>query len=850
MGVCKGVGVSAPGVGRHQVTESQRTGETTMKQRHKASGMRAALIAAALLACAGARADTYVWTNKATSGTWDWSAAGNWSGGAVPPVGGASDATVQIYNSADAFATGFAPALTNDVGAGTPPAFVLNTLVLNGKQSSGTPAYTVRGDTLHFAVNGAVEPIVTIPNNGGVNGSLTINVSNPVHLDDVGTLTIASTQYYYGPVVRFSGAITGTGNVKRTGDEISAGPPRVELTGNKTFSGNVSVAGGTQRAWLVLGGNNAFSGDVTVGNKGWLTVNSDAVWTGSTTVDAGGTLEFPLPGGASVSKDIANSGTLRFSKGVTTGTMTMSGVISGSGTVFLSRESHTVILNGASTYTGKTTLDGYGTASINAIGSVDPDGTGPATAFGRPNSVANGMIDMNNAFLTYTGPQVTTDRIINLSGITAGGTITANGSGPMVFTSGFTATGAGSKTLALQGANTAENTIEGAILDNSTASGRLTSLTKNGAGLWVLKGDNTTANYYSGVTTISQGTLRGTLGSGGSIGGGNINITGPYQANTVLESGADIIRPGGSGVGEMRVQNGNAAAWSGFSARGGDITVAFGSEASPASLTWGTAPFNPGQKFILNVSTADSVLDFRNAINLNAATRTFRVDAAQARLSGILSTASGTAGLTKEGGGTLVVGGDNTYNGATAISAGTLAAGHANAFGTSGTITANSGGTFAVANGITFTRGVTFNNGSGLGGIGTFVRSGAWTLPATFTVRPGLWNAPGTLTLDTAGGAVSFGNNTLHIDFDGTAADKFVLTGGGALNLGGATDKLVVRGTVKPGTYVLAEAAGGISGTFGTEDLAGLDRAGGRIAYEPTRVLYVLPAAGTAVLLR
>ncbi|MEZ5387264.1 MAG: autotransporter-associated beta strand repeat-containing protein [Prosthecobacter sp.] len=94
-------------------------------------------------------------------------------------------------------------------------------------------------------------------------------------------------------------------------------------------------------------------------------------------------------------------------------------------------------------------------------------------------------------------------KVINLAGTTGGGSILANQTGTspgVIFTSDFTATGAGAKTLILGGTNIAANTIEGAIVNSTSA----TSVTKIDAGRWVLAGTNT----YTGATTISQGTLQ------------------------------------------------------------------------------------------------------------------------------------------------------------------------------------------------------------------------------------------------------------------------------------------------------------------------------------------------------
>lgn len=95
--------------------------------------------------------------------------------------------------------------------------------------------------------------------------------------------------------------------------------------------------------------------------------------------------------------------------------------------------------------------------------------------------------------------------MINLAGTTGSATILANqtGSSPgLIFNANFTATGAGSKTLQLGGTNTAANTINGAVVDNSGTN--KTSVTKIDAGRWVLAGTNS----YTGGTAITNGTLQ------------------------------------------------------------------------------------------------------------------------------------------------------------------------------------------------------------------------------------------------------------------------------------------------------------------------------------------------------
>jgi autotransporter-associated beta strand protein len=160
--------------------------------------------------------------------------------------------------------------------------------------------------------------------------------------------------------------------------------------------------------------------------------------------------------------------------------------------------------------------------------------------------------------LIYTGAGETTDRVINLAGTTGGATIENDGTGPLSFTSAFTATGSGVKTLTLQGVNAAPSTISAAIVNSASA----TALTKAQTGTWALSGVNT----YTGATTVNGGTLLvnspGSLASGSAVTvaagatlGGNGTING-----TVSVSAGGIVAPGGANsIGTLTLANsGNA----------------------------------------------------------------------------------------------------------------------------------------------------------------------------------------------------------------------------------------------------------------------------------------------------
>ena len=180
----------------------------------------------------------------------------------------------------------------------------------------------------------------------------------------------------------------------------------------------------------------------------------------------------------------------------------------GSGTLTLS--------GGANTNTGTMAING-GTVSVSTLANG-----GSASDLGASANSA-GNLTINGATLQYTGAATGSDRLFTIG--TSGATLDASGSGALNFNNTGSAglNGSGARILTLTGTNAAANTLAASIGDNGGA----TSLTKSGAGAWTLSG----ANTYSGVTTLSAGTLAlsgsGTLGNGTSaltISGGTLNL--------------------------------------------------------------------------------------------------------------------------------------------------------------------------------------------------------------------------------------------------------------------------------------------------------------------------------------
>ena len=146
-----------------------------------------------------------------------------------------------------------------------------------------------------------------------------------------------------------------------------------------------------------------------------------------------------------------------------------------------------IIQGSASTYTGATNASG-GTLSIGSVG-----------ALGTTSGVQLGNATTISGTLTYTGPAVTFSLPIGLNVTTANAYLNSSGTGPMNVTGAITAL-TGAKTFVLGGTNAGDNIVAVPIPANAT------NLQKIGSGTWVL--NPATSNLYTGLTTVSNGTLK------------------------------------------------------------------------------------------------------------------------------------------------------------------------------------------------------------------------------------------------------------------------------------------------------------------------------------------------------
>lgn len=401
-----------------------------------------------------------------------------------------------------------------------------NTISLNTGVSLGSGrTITIQSGALSLAPGGAFTNTVAskITGAGGVNqtgtGGSTVVLTNDTN-DFTGNVSLASNV-----------SITAS-SIANTGQASALGAGSAISFGNGTFGGGgtLNYTGGTTSSNRQLHLNTTGSGgSITINNNGTgalsLTSTADMITgtqTGGRTVTLGGT---------------NTDGNILSEKINANGTGAVSLVKDGAGTW--------TVAHATSDYTGTTTIKNgiLNAASLNRV-----SGGTAGSSLGAPVTLANGTIGFGSTTatgqLTYTGTGESTDRVINLAGTTGGAKIDQSGTGLLKFESSLTATGAGIKTLTLQGSTTGTGEIAGVIVDNSGTN--KTSVTKTGTGTWTLSG----ANSYTGATTISDGTLsvNGSLASGSAVtvnSGGTLGGSGTIGGTVTVASGG-FLAPGNS----------------------------------------------------------------------------------------------------------------------------------------------------------------------------------------------------------------------------------------------------------------------------------------------------------------
>lgn len=704
-----------------------------------------ALILLALIHCAQGG---WIWTG--TGGNVNWNTPGNWNSGTIPTSNPATDLIFAGNTN-----TGTALVPLNQNIAGT---FQLNSIAFS--PTAGT--FFLGGNPLAFTGSGN-----TITQNSASAQNIANNFTASAN-----SIVLTLTGDGSG-VVTLSGAINTAGGSKDYAI-TKTGTSTFVLSGANAYRGTTTINGGVLNIQngSALGATTA--GTIVASGAALQIQNNIAVGTEALTLNGSGIASDGALRNISGNNSFAGAITLASTStiGTDAGTLTLSGVISGSGGL-TKTGAGTLTLSGAAnnTYTGATTVN-QGTLILAKPGSA----LQPAITIGGAGYTATVQL---GAALQLYGANVTINSQgqLNLNNYNEYiGTLTMSGGGNVV-------TGTGILYLGGTGLNTIASSVTSTLTGNyslvtnqifNVASGTAPSgvdllisgpvaeftagstVTKTGAGTLVLSG----ANSYTGLTTISSGVLNIQ----------NANGLGTTAAGTTVSAGAALQLQGGISVGSEALtlngggisNDGALRSISGNNSYAGTITLASASRiyADAATLTLSGG-----------VVTSGFTTTFGGAGNIAE--------------TGIIS---GTGGLVKNGNGTLTLSGADTFSGSTTINAGTLtaAAGSGNAaLGSTSSITVNSGGTLLLGASNQINNAATMTLAGGTFAKGNFSEGS--------TIATGL----GSLTLTASGSTIDFGTGTVGVlTFASLAPGSFTLTitnwtGTIATQGTGSTDRLI-----------------------------------------------------------
>jgi autotransporter-associated beta strand protein len=382
------------------------------------------------------------------------------------------------------------------------------------------------------------------------------------------------------------------------------------------------------------------------------------------------------------------------------GNTTISGIVSGGGSL-TENGSGTLTLSGVNTYSGATTISA-GVLNIQNAAALGTNATGTTVGSGAALQVQGG-IAVGTEALTLNGGGIASDGALrNISGTNSmGGAITLGSS---------TTIGSAAGTLTLSG--TINNggflaTVTGA--GNVTTSGVISGtggLTKTGSGTLTLSG--AAANTYQGGTTVNDGTLllnmnagknasNGTLTVGDGTGVANSAVTRwmadnqvPNKTVTINSDGLLDLNNHSDTIGALSMTGGNVSTGTGTLTLGGDVTG--NASAGTATISGNLAL---GGNRIFNIADGAATTDML-----------------------VSAVVSGAFNVTKNGAGTLVFSGANTYTGTTTVNGGTFS---------TGTSTITPTAPLSIASGATYTSTGTINFTPSTSSAQTLV-SGAGTL--------------------------------------------------------------------------------------------------------------------------
>ncbi|MBN2580810.1 MAG: autotransporter-associated beta strand repeat-containing protein [Pirellulales bacterium] len=590
----------------------------------------------------------------------------NWNDGVIQNLSPDADLTISYNLSIKLAATGTHAFYIDSGRTGTIDAVFSDATTSGTLVKDGAGILILSGNNTYTGVTTVNGGSLQI-GNGASTGSISGNVFNN------GDLIFNRSSYIYG------GSISGSGSLAKQGNNT------LTLTGDNTYTGLTTISGGTLQI-----GNDGTTGSIS----------------GNILIDTNCTLTFNRSDPCTFERTISGAGSL---------TQQGTGVPT---------------LTGTNDYTGVTTIRSGALQADIGIGI-------PSTSFLRldggvlqnneSDSFTRGLGGIGSTFWWSSngggfsaGTNAFNVNVGNGTALTWGTSVGSQIVGTLKFGSPTAANvtifhnsvNLGSTDRTIQVDDNIDSSIDYALMSgNISGSG---GIVKTGDGMLTLTGTNT----YNGDTVISNGTLQA-----------DVDVGIPSTSCLQLDGGvlqnkdSDSFTRGLGGIGSTFWWSSNGG---GFSAG----TLAFNvNVGNGTALTWGSSG-GPRGTLKFGSSTAANVTTFCNNINLNGSNRTVQVDdnpnssADYAVLSGILSNSTGTAGIIKTGTGLLLLTGDNTFNGVTTISEGTIQIGNG---GTTGCVSGN------IANDsiLVFNRSDNYAFAKSISGTGSLIQQGPGVLTLT-----------------------------------------------------------------------------------------------------------------------
>ncbi len=477
------------------------------------------------------------------------------SGSGVVLIGGTTSTSITGANTQMVTLSG-----TNTYTGGTQ----VNTGYVTFANSSAVPATggVTIGKDGSLVATGALTSVTMWLGAGTINTSSTGAIAIPGNsAEDINFATFGYNSLGISSTgtATYSGTITpGTGGYIFGGSTAAAA---LTVTSPLTGASGLTKNGASTLVVQDSSSVNTYSGGTTITN-GILRVagSNTALGTGPINFTTNSSTLATQTGGGPItlsnSVSIASGITATIDSGYAT--MTLAGNITGAGNI-ATTSIGTTVLSGSNSYTGTTTVGASSTLQIGSATALG--GSGAATV------TSGGTLDLNGQAV---GAKALT---INGAGVSSVGALT-NSSATAASYGGTVALGAAS-TIGGSGNLTLSGVVSGAF-----------ALTKSGAGTLVFGNTNT----YSGVTTISAGTLQvGNGGAAGTLGSGAVtnNSALVFNRTDAALSVANVI----SGTGSVSQNGTGTVTMSGASTYTGATNVNAGTLLVSGSLT-GTTSVN------------------------------------------------------------------------------------------------------------------------------------------------------------------------------------------------------------------------------------------------------------------